>query len=121
MASLDVSTAAGVATLTLSRGKVNALNPELVESLRVSPESLERDPSVSVVAGLKRLLRGPARRADGGSAAAFDRRVRAAVVFRGDLGPAAGHRHPLMDRSLAGLGCVALFLLPFAAAGVFAA
>jgi hypothetical protein len=29
--------------------------------------------------------------------------------------------HPLMDRSLAGLGCVALFLLPFAAAGLFAA
>jgi 3,2-trans-enoyl-CoA isomerase len=46
MTSLDVTTAAGVATVSLNRGKVNALHPELVESLRLTLDSLEQDRSV---------------------------------------------------------------------------
>ncbi len=38
-----------VATLTLSRGKVNAINPEMVQELRAQLEKLEADPETKAV------------------------------------------------------------------------
>jgi len=49
MGFIDTQENDGVATLTLSRGKVNALNGEVVDELRTTLEALERNPEVRAV------------------------------------------------------------------------
>jgi len=46
---VQVSKADGIATITLARGKVNALNEPMVEELRHSFEGLEKDKAVTAV------------------------------------------------------------------------
>lgn len=46
---IKTSISKGIATVVISRGKVNALNRQVVEGLRVTLEGLEADPSVKAV------------------------------------------------------------------------
>jgi enoyl-CoA hydratase/carnithine racemase len=46
---VDVSTEAGIATVRLSRGKVNALNDEVVAQLQSGFQKVESDPAVGAV------------------------------------------------------------------------